>query len=314
LVILNDVIWAQKYRPKKISECVLPTRLKATLQKLVDERDVPHMLFVGSSGVGKTTAARAMVEEIGADYIVINASLHGNIDTLRTDIQCYCSSVSLTGGRKYIILDESDYLTPLTQPALRSFMEEFSQNASFILTANYRDRIIPALQSRCAVIDFKPTKAESKKLASEFLKKLHEILHAEGVQYEVAAVAEVIVRYYPDWRRVLNELQAYSKETGRIDSGVLARARTNVDELWGYLRDRDFTGCRRWIGVNLDGDSSGLVRALYDRASDLMTPQSVPQLVLILAKYQDMAARVVDQEINTAAMCVEIMIDTEFKK
>jgi DNA polymerase III delta prime subunit len=288
--------------------------MRAAFQRYVDEGAVTNLLLVGPSGVGKTTVAKAVLEEIGADYIVVNASLSGNIDTLRNDIQSYCSSVSLTGGRKYVVLDEADYLTPLTQPALRSFMEEFSTNASFVLTANYKDRIIPALQSRCAVIDFKFSKAEAKKLAGDFLKRLHEILHEEGVEYEVAAVAEVIIKYYPDFRRVLNELQAYSKETGRIDSGVLARSRTSVDELVGYLRERDFTGCRRWIGENSDGDSAGLIRSLYDRAADLMTPQSVPQLVLILAKYQDSASRVVDAEINLAAMCVEIMIDTEFKK
>jgi len=313
-MIRDDFLWVEKYRPKTIEECILPKQLKKTFQTFVDQKEVPNLLLCGRAGVGKTTVARALLEQLGCDYIVINGSLNGNIDTLRNDIQSFASTVSLSGGRKYVIFDEADYLNPnSTQPALRNFMEEFANLCGFILTCNFKNRIIEPLHSRCSVVDFKITNEEKPKLASDFFKRTIEILCAENVEFEEKVVAAVITKHFPDWRRVLNELQRYSA-TGKIDSGILTVfSDESFKTLVGHMKTKSFTDVRRWVAENSDIDQATLFRKFYDHASTHMQPASVPQLVLILADYQYKAAFVADQEINMAACFVEIMVECNFK-
>ena len=311
--MLEEFLWVEAYRPKTVQETILPEALKATFQEFVNQGNIPNLLLSGSAGCGKTTIARAMLEELGCDYIVINGSMNGNIDTLRNDIKSFASSISLTGGRKYVILDEADYLNAnSTQPALRNFMEEFSKNCGFILTCNFKNRIIEPLQSRCSVIDFKISKKEMPALAMQFMKRVSGILDKQGIEYDKAVVAEVIKKHFPDWRRVLNELQRYSA-TGRIDSGMLANLQeASFKSLINHLKDRDFTSMRKWVAENIDTDSVAIFRTLYDTASETMEKNSVPQLVLILAKYQYQAAFVADHEINLVSCLTEIMIECKF--
>ncbi len=307
-------LWVEKYRPRAISKTVLPQSLKAVFQQFVDQDNVPNLLLCGKAGVGKTTVARAMLEEMGCDYIIINGSMNGNIDTLRVEIKNFASTVSFAGGRKYVILDEADYLNPnSTQPALRNFMEEFSKNCGFILTCNFKNKIIDPLQSRCSVVDFTIPKEERTKLAGQFYKLACSVLDGEGVQYEQAVVAEVIKKYFPDWRRVLNELQRYSA-TGKIDSGILSNFKQDtIKSVVKDMKDKNFTSVRRWVGENSDLDPATFYRELYDTAYEFLETKSVPQLVLILADYQYKSAFVADQEINTAACLTEIMVECTFK-
>ena len=267
----------------------------------------------GSAGCGKTTVARAMLEELGCDYIVINGSLNGNIDMLRNEIMQFASSVSLMGGRKYVILDEADYLNPnSTQPALRNFMEEFSRNCGFILTCNFKNRIIEPLQSRCSVVEFKIKKTDLPALASQMMKRLMHILDTESVVYDKAVLAELIKKHYPDWRRVINELQRYSA-TGKIDSGLLANiTESSYKDLIRFLKEKDFTNTRKWVAENIDTDATAIFRTLYDTASMYVSKNSVPGLVLILAKYQYQSAFVADHEINLMACLTEMMIEMEY--
>ena len=311
----KDFLWVEKYRPKTIEETILPAELKATFQQFVDQKNIPNLILSGSAGVGKTTVARAMLEELGCDYIVINGSMNGNIDTLRNEILNFASSVSLSGGRKYVILDEADYLNAnSTQPALRNFMEEFSANCGFILTCNFKNRIIDPLHSRCSVIDFKISKKDMAKLAMQFMKRVTIILETENVEFDKAVIAEVIQKHFPDWRRVLNELQRYSA-TGKIDTGILANLEeASFKQLIGFIKERNFTSTRKWVGENLDGDQTELFRKLYENASDLLTLEGEAQLILLLGRYQYQAAFVADPEINTMALLTEIMTDVEFKK
>lgn len=311
----EDFLWVEKYRPRTIADTVLPESLKSVFQRFVDEGSVPNMLLTGRAGVGKTTVARALLEQLGADYIVINSSMHGNIDTLRTDILNFASTVSFSGGRKYVILDEADYLNPnSTQPALRNFMEQYSKNCGFILTCNFKNKLIEPLWSRCSVVEFSIPKEEKPKLAVQFYRRVIDILTREQVEFEPKAVAGLIEKHFPDWRRCLNELQRYAA-TGKIDVGMLSNLQDDsIKQLCGYLKEKHFTSVRKWVGENSDIDVPVFFRKLYDTAFETMdSPSSVAQLVLILAKYQYQAAFVVDQEINLAACMTEIMIECSFK-
>lgn len=310
----EDFLWCEKYRPKTVADTILPADMKATFQKYVDDKNVPHLLLSGRAGVGKTTIARAMLEELGCDYIIINGSLNGNIDTLRNDIMQFASAVSLDGGRKYVILDEADYLNAnSTQPALRNFMEEFSKNCGFILTCNFKNRIIEPLHSRCSVIEFKIPNAEKPKMAAKFYKRMVDVLTHEQVEFEPAAVAAVVEKHFPDFRRTLNELQRYSSY-GKIDTGIIVDVQeTSMKELIGLLKRKDFTNVRKWVAENTDTDPIVLFRKFYDMAVDYLKPSAIPQLVLIIADYQYKQAFVADQEINTVACLTEIMVDCEFK-
>jgi DNA polymerase III delta prime subunit len=312
--VKEQFLWVEKYRPKTIADTILPEELKATFQQFVDQKNIPNLILSGSAGVGKTTVARAMLEELECDYIVINGSMNGNIDTLRHEILNFASSVSLSGGRKYVILDEADYLNAnSTQPALRNFMEEFSKNCGFILTCNFKNRIIEPLHSRCSVIDFKLSKSIGAKLAAQFFKRVEKILANENVEFDRAVVAEVVTKFFPDWRRVLNELQRYAS-TGKIDSGILGNIKDlDVNSVYKLLKDKDFTSLRKWVAENVDIEQTELFRRLYESADQYMTPNSVPQLVLILSKYQYQAAFVADPEINIIACITEILISCEFK-
>jgi DNA polymerase III delta prime subunit len=312
--MLDDFLWVEKYRPKTIGETILPDDLKATFQKFVDDKNIPNLILSGGPGIGKTTVARAMLEEVGATYIIINGSMNGNIDTLRTEIKQFASTVSFTGGRKYVILDEADYLNPQsTQPALRNFMEEFSANCGFILTCNFLNRIIEPLHSRCSVVHFRINKADRPKLATQFFNRVMTILKAENVKFESKVLPELIMRYFPDWRRVLNELQRYAA-SGQIDTGILSNlSNTSFQSLIASLKAKDFSSMRKWVAENIDNDSTSLFRNFYNNAVDVLQPNSVPQMVLLLADYQYKAAFVADQEINLAAFLTEVMAGCEFK-
>jgi DNA polymerase III delta prime subunit len=313
---MNDqFLWVEKYRPKTIEETILPVDLKAVFQQFVDQKNIPNLILSGTAGVGKTTVARAMLEQLGCDYIVINGSNEGRlIDTLRNEILNFASSVSFSGGRKYVILDEADYINPQTvQPALRNFMEEFSRNCGFILTCNYKNRIIEPLHSRCSVVDFKISKKDMAKLAMQFMKRVNFILNTESVKYESAVIAEVIQKHFPDWRRVLNELQRYSA-TGAIDSGILANMQTtSIKALIEFIKDKNYSEMRNWVNVNLDTDVNDLYRQFYDSAVEVLETNSIPMIVLTIAKYQYQGAFAADPEINFMAFLTEIMIQCDFK-
>jgi DNA polymerase III delta prime subunit len=310
--MLEEFLYVEKYRPKTVEETILPADLKNTFQQFVNQKNIPNLILSGSAGVGKTTIARAMLEQLGCDYIIINGSMSGNIDTLRNEILNFASSVSLSGGRKYVILDESDYLNPNSfQPALRNFMEEFSNNCGFILTCNYKNRIIEPLHSRCSVIDFKISKKDMVKLASQFFKRVQCILKKENVEYDPAVVAEVINKHFPDWRRVLNELQRYSA-TGRIDSGILANIQqTSLKELISLMKDKNFTETRKWVKNNIDTDVNELYNQFYDIAYEFISPRYVPALIILIARYQYQNAFSANPEINFAAFLAEVMSELE---
>jgi len=308
-----DFLWVEKYRPKSISDVVLPQTLKQTFQKIVDSKELPNMLFTGTAGLGKTTVARALCNELGCDYILINGSEEGNIDTLRTKIKQFASSVSLQGGYKVVILDEADYLNPQsTQPALRGFIEEFSRNCRFILTCNFKNRIIEPLHSRCGVYEFNTSKKSMIELCESFMDRCKTILDNEQVKYDDKPVAELIMKFAPDWRRVLNELQRYSVN-GKIDSGIVSNLQDkNFDDLFSHLKNKNFKSMRSWVVNNIDTDASAIFRAIYDRMTDKVAPQSIPQLVLLLADYQYKNAFVADHELNVVACLTEVMSDVQF--
>ncbi len=306
----NDYLWVEKYRPQTIDECILPVELKKTFKKIVESGELPNMLFTGSAGLGKTTIAKALCNELNLDWIMINGSEDGNIDTLRGKIKQFASTVSLQGGYKVVILDEADYLNPQsTQPALRGFIEEFANNCRFILTCNFKNRIIEPLHSRCGVYEFnagdKPT------LCGEFMTRCQEILLAEGVTlHSPQALADLIMKFFPDWRRVLNELQRRSV-LGPIDSNVVDNT-GSFDDLFVSLKNKDFKTMRKWVVNNIDIDAAAIFRGVYDSMTDKVTPQSIPQLVLILADYQYKNAFVADHELNVVACLTEVMANVEF--
>ena len=311
---MQEFLWVEKYRPNTLSDCILPDELKNTFQEFVNQQNIPNLLLSGSAGVGKTTVAKAMLEELGADYIVVNGSLHGNIDTLRTEIMNFATTVSFSEGRKYVILDQADYLNPQsTQPALRNFMEEYSKNCGFILTCNFKNRIIEPLQSRCSVIDFLFPKKLAPSLAGSFFARVKTILDTEQVKYDEKVLAEIIQRHFPDWRRVLNELQRYSV-SGIIDIGILSNSSQNAfKSLTALLKGKQFGDMRKWVGQNIDSDPTSIMRMLYDNASDHVKPSSIPQLVLLIGEYQYKSAFVADQEVNLVAFLTQVMAEVEFK-
>ena len=311
---MQEFLWVEKYRPNTLSDCILPDELKNTFQEFVNQQNIPNLLLSGSAGVGKTTVAKAMLEELGADYIVVNGSLHGNIDTLRTEIMNFATTVSFSEGRKYVILDEADYLNPQsTQPALRNFMEEYSKNCGFILTCNFKNRIIEPLQSRCSVVDFLFPKKLAPSLAGSFFERVKSILEQEQVKYDEKVLAEIIQRHFPDWRRVLNELQRYSV-SGIIDIGILSNSSQNAfKSLISLLKGKQFSDMRKWVGQNIDSDPTSIMRQLYDHANDHVKPSSIPQLVLLIGEYQYKSAFVADQEVNLVAFLTQVMAEVEFK-
>ena len=310
----NQYLWVEKYRPSTIDECILPDSMKKTFKEFIASGELPNFLFCGGAGVGKTTVAKALCNEIGAEYLFINGSEESGIDILRNKIKNFASSVSLTDSKKVVILDEADYLNAnSTQPALRGFIEEFSNNCRFIFTCNFKNRIIEPLHSRCAVVEFKIENSEKPKIAAGFYRRVIDILSQEKIEADGKVVAEVITKYFPDYRRVLNELQRYSV-SGVIDTGILVNlGDESYLELIKNLKAKNFTEVRKWVGKNSDIESTELFRRLYEKAFDYMEAGSVPQLVLILADYQYKAAFVADREINTMAALTEIMGQLKFK-
>ena len=305
------MLWVEKYRPKTIDECILPEAMKKPFQEYVKKKEIPNMILTGSAGVGKTTVARAMCEEVGCDYILINGSDESGIDTLRVKVKGFASSVSLLGGRKVIIIDEADYLTPTAQAAFRGVIEEFSGNCSFIFTCNFKNRIIQPLHSRCAVIDFKLQNGQKAKMASAFFKRIDIILKREKVEYDPKVVAELITKYFPDYRRVLNELQRYSV-SGKIDTGILAvNTNTRIKELMGLLGDKNFSEIRKWVASNSDNDVNMIYREIYDNLYENLKKETIPAAVILLAKYQYQSAFAADQEVNLLAFLTELMIECE---
>ena len=309
----KDFLWCEKYRPKTISETILPKALKDTFKKMVESSEIQNMIFSGTPGLGKTTVAKAMCNELGLDYILINGSEEGNIDTLRGKIKQFASTVSLQGGYKVVILDEADYLNPQsTQPALRGFIEEFSDNCRFILTCNFKNRIIEPLHSRCGVYEFNTAKKDMPEVASQFFKRLIQVLEGEGVGHTPQGVADMVSKYAPDWRRTLNEAQRRAV-TGAISADISSNDNSNITALIQHLKGKDFKKMRQWVTNNMDVDTSAIFRKLYDTAFDYIEGQSIPQLVLILADYQYKDAFVADKELNTVACLTEIMAQVDFK-
>ena len=310
----GEFLWCEEYRPKKIDDCILPEELKSTFKQIVDTGEIPNMLLSGTSGLGKTTVAKALCHELNLDFILINSSEDSGIDVLRNRIRQFASSISLDGQYKVVILDEADYLNPQsTQPALRAFIEEFSKNCRFIFTCNFRNKIIEPLQSRCAVIEFNTTKKHLAGLAAKFHSRLKNILDEKGIKYDERLLAEFIMLHAPDWRRVINEAQRYSTGGELSAAGLVGMSSQQIDGLVGFLKEKNFKSMRGWVAQNPDIDSSTLFRKLYDGAYDFLEPMAIPQLVLILADYQHKAAFVADKELNIVACLTEIMGSLKFK-
>lgn len=310
---INNLLWVEKYRPKTLSDCILPIDLNTVLNGMVKEGSIPNMMLYGKAGTGKTTVARALAHDIDADSIIINCSEENGIDTLRTKIRSYCSTISLNGGLKVVILDEFDYANAQSiQPALRGAIEEFSKNCRFIMTCNYKSRIIDPLHSRCTGLDFTVPNAEKAQIASNILKRIEHILTAENIPYEKAVLVNLIKKHFPDIRRIINELQRYAA-SGRIDVGILAQGSTeSYKELIGYMKQKDFAACRKWVVQNLDLNTADFFKRLYNELYTALKHNSIPQAILIIANYQYKSAFAADQEINTMALIVEIMMECEF--
>lgn len=312
----DDFLWVEKYRPKTIDDCILPKSIKKTFTEFVNSGELPNLLLSGPPGIGKTTVAKALCHELGADYYVINGSDEGRfLDTVRNQAKNFASTVSLTSEsrHKVIIIDEADNTTHDVQLLLRANIEAFYNNCRFIFTCNYKNKIIEPLHSRCAVVDFGVTGKEKQLIAAGFFKRLTQILDTEGVEYEPKVAVELINKHFPDWRRVLNECQRYAT-SGRIDVGILADfTNVQVDELVTYISKKQFPNVRKWIVQNLDNDPNTILRKLYDSIYEHMKPKSIPEAVLIIAKYQYQSAFAADQEINLLAAMTEIMVNCEFK-
>lgn len=309
---MEHLLWTEAYRPKTIADCILPERLKKPFQEYVTQKNIPNLLLAGGAGVGKTTVAKAMCEEIGCDYMIINGSDENGVDIVRDKIKTYASAMSLAGGRKVIIIDEADYLSPNAQAAFRNAIETFSTNCSFIFTCNFKNKLIEPLHSRCAVIEFTLKNNEKSQMASQFFKRIQSILKAENVEFDEKVIAEVVKKHFPDFRRVINELQRFSN-FGSIDTGILAQiAETSISEVVKFLKEKDFGSIRKWVASN-DIDPSEFYRKLYDNLYEVLSPSSIPQAVIILADYQYKQAFVADAEINLVACLTELMVSVEFK-
>jgi DNA polymerase III delta prime subunit len=310
---MNESLWCEKYRPKTIADCILPEEYKKTFQSYVDRKEIPHLILCGSAGVGKTTVAKALCDEVGCDFLMVNGSDESGIDTFRMKIKNYASSMSLMGTKKVIIIDEADYLNPnSTQPAMRAAMEEFAHNCTFIMTCNYKNRLIDPLHSRCAVIEFKIRNEDKPKMASMFMKRAATILKEEGIPYEAPVLAEVVKKHFPDFRRVLNELQRYSA-SGKIDTGILASvADVSINELVKSLKEQNFSSMRKWVADYGNDDPVRLYRKIYDSLYDILDKSTIPNAVVILARYQYQAAFCADQELNLTACLTEMMAECKF--
>jgi DNA polymerase III delta prime subunit len=312
---MDNFLWVERYRPKTIDQCILSDTIKGTLEDLVRDNKVPNLMFTGPAGVGKTTVARAICDMTNSDYIIINGSDEGRmIDTLRTKMTQFCSTISLSGGgRKVVIIDEADYMNPdSVQPAMRGFIERFAENCSFIFTCNFKNRIIEPIHSRCAVIDFGLKKDEKPDIASQFMIRCGDILAEESVEHNKKVVAELINKHFPDFRRIINELQRYST-SGEIDSGVLAIiGELNLNQLISALRNKNFHDMRQWVSSNVDNDPTTIYRKIYDKLYEVLEKSSIPSAVLIIADYQYKSAFVADQEVNLVACLVELMAECEF--
>lgn len=308
----TNFLFVEKYRPKNINDTILPENIKSIFQKFVKNKNIPNLLLVGKAGVGKTTVAKAMLNELGCDYMVINGSMNGNIDTLRNDIQQFASSVSFSPGRKYVILDEADYLNPnSTQPALRNFMEEYSKNAGFIFTANYKNKIIEPLQSRCSLVEFIIPKEERKRIASEIYSRVEYILNEEHIKFEPDVLKKYVIKYFPDFRRTINEVQ-YKSSSGVLSSDFSDSLDDGkFKELMGFMKAKNFSEMRKWVAL-ADISHNDLFRKMYDESTAYLKSSSIPQLVLIVSKYQYQSSFANDQEINTVACLTEIMADCVF--
>ncbi len=310
----NESLWVELYRPKTVSECILPEEIKKIFQQYVDRKEIPNLLLAGTPGVGKTTIAKALCREVGCDYIMLNGSDENGIDTFRNKIKNYASSVSFMGGKKVIIIDEGDFLNPNSiQPALRGALEEFSHNCTFIITCNYKNRIIEALRSRFAVVDFKIKNADKPKMAALFMKRASFILKEQEVEFNPEVLAELVKKYFPDYRKVLNELQKYSMMDGKIDTGILsAIADVSLSDLIKSLKEKNFSSMRKWVGENAQDDAANIYRKIYDSMYTFIEKSTIPNVVIILAKYQYQSAFVSDQELNLVACLTEIMCEAEF--
>jgi DNA polymerase III delta prime subunit len=311
---MNNTLWVEKFRPTKIEDCILPEEIKTMFQSIVDSGEIPNLLLTGSPGIGKTTVAKALCNQLDCDWLMINGSDEGRmIDTLRTTVVNYASTVSLSGGKKVIIIDEADYMNKdSVQPALRGVIEEFSKNCRFIFTCNFKNRIIPALHSRCSVVDFTINKDDKPHLGMEMLDNIKRILDEEGVKYDGRVLADLILKYFPDFRRVINELQKYSLN-GIIDDGILKQSSDeNFNELFISLKGKDFSGMRKWVAQNIDNDHVRLYRQIYDTLNNRFEKKSIPQAVLLIADYSYKSAFVADQEVNMVACLTELMMDCEF--
>ena len=311
---MSDFLWVEEYRPKTIDDCILPQSLKTLFTSFIEKGELSNLLFSGTAGIGKTTVAKALCEQLNCDWIMINGSEEGGIDVLRNKIKNFASTVSLSGGKKVVILDEADYLNPQsTQPALRGFIEEFHKNCRFILTCNFKNRIIEPLHSRFSNIEFRINPKDKPKLASQLFSRAAYILKEQNVDFEEKVLAELIKKHFPDFRKLINELQRYSV-AGTIDAGILVNVSDeNLKTLVSHLKGKEFGDMRKWVVNNIDNDPVKVFRKIYDSMYENLKPETIPHAVLIIADYQYKSAFVADQEINLVACLTELMSQVKFK-